>query len=419
MPQSLAGIVVCAVMIAAQADENSSLTLRIDAGRFDRVDCVVQAELELKEQSAIWLDERRDGASESSVRPILAQVDRLAEPRETPTRVRLTFILPGTTPAGASRVFSFRTNGNDVDRAKPPWTFTDRPDGSLELANRDRTVFRYNRTIQSHPNYPPILRRDAYIHPAFTPTGALITGDFSRAHPHHRGFFFAYAKTQVGDLKPDFWNIQSGTGKIVFDRLVEKWAGPVTAGFEAEHRWEAKGAGVVLNERWRVEAIDVRGAPYWLFDLTSTQQATDKPVTLPPYRYGGMAYRGPDSFLPLGKVDVLTSEGLGRRDGDQKPARWVDWTGPIADGSKQYAGAMICDHPSNPHHPTPARIHPISLPFFAFTPAHDKALTIGKDAPTVFRYRIVIHDGHPNRDRDERIWRDLAKPVKATVIPEA
>jgi hypothetical protein len=183
------------------------------------------------------------------------------------------------------------------------------------------------------------------------------------------------------------------------------------ARFVTHHRWEAKGGTVVLREKWDVEAYDIPGQPYWLFDITSTQQATGEPLELPPYRYGGMAYRGAEPFVK-GPLDVLTSEGSGRLQRDQKPARWVDLTGPIDDGSSQYAGALICDHPANINHPTVARIHPTTLPFFSFVPSHDKAVTIPADRPTVFRYRVLIHDGRPDGERDERVWREFAEGVR-------
>lgn len=314
--------------------------------------------------------------------------------------------------------------GGGASTPIPSWSLSEIEPGRLELKHGKimtgyRPVFRYNAAPVSSPNYGPIQIRDAYIHPAYSPSGALITGDFSSSHPHHRGFFLAYEKTKTGDLAPDFWNIHQGTGKISSEGFDKPVVGPVTARFKTRHRWEAKDKAtgkstVVLRETWDVEAYDIPNAAYWLFDITSTQQAVDRPLELLPYRYGGMAYRGPEPFVK-GKLDVLTSEGLHRRDGDQKHARWVDLTGPVADGSETYAGAMIADHPANPHYPTVARIHPTTLPFFCFVPAHDKPLTIAADKPTVFRYRVLIHDGHPDKDLDERVARDFAEPPVVVV----
>jgi hypothetical protein len=321
---------------------------------------------------------------------------------------RLTFVLAGPTPAGASRRFRAEPSGTPTPS---PWAWSYEPDGGLDLAFGGRPVLRYNVSPQANPAYPN-LARGAYLHPVTTPAGAVITGDFSPFHPHHRGFFLAYAKAEIDGKAVDFWNLHRDAARIHCDRLGAPAAGPVTARFAASHRWEA-GGKVVLAERWDVEAYAIPGAPYWLFDLTSTQRATAGPVTLVPYRYGGMAYRGPDSFQPAGVLDVRTSEGHDRRAGDQKPARWVDLTGPIAPGSSAYGGAMIADHPGNVTHPTVARIHPTSLPFFTYVPGHDRAVPIGTDAPTVFRYRVLVHDGRPDRSRDERLWRDFADPPAA------
>ncbi len=346
----------------------------------------------------------------------VAQADRSAEKG----LIRLTWIWRGPVPARAEdRIFL----GVEAPAGSPgvAWTFAEHPAGALELKRGDRPVFRYNAAPVSSPDHGPIQTRDAYIHPAYSPSGALVTGDFSPYHPHHRGFFLAYVHTRAGASTPDFWNFQSGTGKIHSEGFDKPVAGPVTARFSARHRWEAKdkatGKGrVVLRERWDVEAFAVRDSPYWLFDLTSTQEAVGEPLELIPHRYGGMAYRGPEPFVK-GPLDVLTAEGRHRFDGDQKPTRWVDLAGPVADGSGPYAGAMIADHPTNLRHPNVARIHPVTLPFFSFVPAHSRPLSLPAGAPTVFRYRVLIHDGHPDADLDERTWRDFAEPPTAAIEP--
>ena len=334
--------------------------------------------------------------------------DRLDQPT-------LTFLLHGTAEPQSERRFEF--DPSSAERVASPWRFSDPAAGRLDLKHGDQSVFRYNMTPVSDSRFPEIPSRDAYLHPAYTPSGALITGDFMTSHPHHRGFFLAYTKTLIGENEPDFWNYQKGSGKIRFEKLDAAITGPVTATIRSSHRWEAAGEADVMKERWEIEIYDVPDSPYWLFDLTSRQRAIEKPIELIPYRYGGMAYRGPEPFYH-GKIDVLTSEGLNRVTGDQKPARWVDMTGPVEEGSSKFGGAMILDHPSNPHHPTVVRIHPTTIPFFTYTPGHDTKLTIGTERDTVFRYRIVIHDGHPDRILNERLWRDFAAPPIVTVVPK-
>ncbi|WP_435019431.1 PmoA family protein [Tundrisphaera sp. TA3] len=414
-------------LASAPARAAGPITIRVEAGEHEREGTPLHASIPRDRLGPAVREALASG-------PVALTMADLDEPGRGPTTVQLdidpgepevppraTWILPRPLPAGATARFSL-----DVVTPAPPagpWTLDRSTPGAIDLKSGARPVFRYNTAPVSSPKYKEIQDRDAYLHPAYTPSGTLITGDFSSAHPHHRGFFLAYAAAQVGDAKADFWNIHTDKGKIFFEALDLAVAGPVSARIVGRHRWDikdgpAKAHRTVLRERWEIEALPSPDPKCWMFDLTSRQQAADRPVTLTPYRYGGMAYRGPDPFLK-GTLDVLTSEGKHRKDGDQKPARWVDLTGPIADGSPDYAGAMIAEHPTNPHAPTVVRIHPTTLPFFSYVPAHDAALELSTTASTTFRYRVLIHDGRPDRGLDERVWRDFAHPPRVVVEPVA
>jgi hypothetical protein len=419
-------ITLITLPLVARGDDPRSIRLTIQAGRYDRVKTPVRFELaenrlgpdvrKALDRGPVMLDIFTDRGGQGLAGGI-AQADRIPGG----TKVRVTFI---SLPMKQGQELQYDLIPDGPSNFGPPsesprWSFEEVHPGAVELKYGDRPVFRYNAAPVSSPNYGPIQIRDAYLHPAYSPSGALITGDFSPSHPHHRGFFLAYEKTRSGELAPDFWNIHLGTGKIDSEGFDKPVVGPVTARFSTKHRWDAKDKATgkdvtVLREKWEVEAYAIPNAAYWLFDIISTQQAVDRPLELLPYRYGGMAYRGPEPFVK-GTLDVLTSENLNRKTGDQKPARWVDLTGPIADGSDKYAGAMIADHPSNPYYPNVARIHPTTLPFFCYVPSHDKPLTIAVDKPTIFRYRVLIHDGHPDKDLDERIARDFAEPPVVVV----
>jgi hypothetical protein len=396
------------VVVRAGDHDRIDTPVRIDLKGVSATEVLAKLPAPLTGPKPFMLRELR--ADGTALEPFAAQVE--AVPRESAGAVRLTWILKGKTAAGTER--RFRPVPDAAADPASPWSLSEPAEGPIDVKNRARPVFRYNTRPVSNAKYPPIQTRDAYIHPAYTPSGKLITGDFSPHHTHHRGFFLAYTKTQVGPLHPDFWNIQAGSGKVAFDGLDRAEVGPVTARIETRHRWEAKGGGTVLRERWEIEAYDIPESPYWVFDLSATQQATDAPFELLPYRYGGMAYRGPEPFV-RGPLDVLTSAGLDRLRGDQKPARWVDLTGPVEEGSDRYGGAMILDHPANVNHPTVARIHPFVLPFFCYVPGHDAKVSIDSSTPTLFRYRVVIHDGRPDAKLNQRLWRDFAEPPRVVV----
>ena len=423
----VAVIALMTLPVAGRADDPPAKTrpmgLTVRAGGHDRRDSLIAFPVPADRLGPKVVEALADGPIALTVidprglKPSVAQVARLAD-----GSIRGTWFL--TRPIASGGEARFELDGASVAvEARTPWTVVEATAGAVEFRNRDRPVFRYNAAPVSptRPGVDPVLVRDAYIHPAFSPSGALITGDFSSYHPHHRGFFLAYTHTRWGDSSPDFWNFQTGTGKIFADGHDRPNLGPVSVRLEARHRWEARvktpggqESRVALRERWGIEVFDVPGSPYWLFDLTSTQQAVEKSLELVPHRYGGMAYRSAEPSV-RGPIDVLTAEGRHRLDGDQKPTRWVDLTGPIADLSPNYAGAMIADHPSNPTYPTVARIHPITLPFFSFVPAHDAPLTIRVDQPTTFRYRVMIHDGRPDPALNDRIARDFADPPEVTL----
>lgn len=412
-------VLAAAFAALAGPTRGGELVVAVEAGPLDRDGTPVRLPVPLTRLGAGVVDALRSGPVGVRLREspggesIVGQLDRWGS---DDSQAGLTFVPAGKSAAGTARRFAFDPTEAMTDRKR--WAVATGAEGNVSLSHSGKPVYRYNRAEVADPRFPEVQSRNAYIHPAYSPSGALLTGDFSTFHTHHRGIFLAYTKTEVAGKHPDFWNFHTGSGKIHADGVDLAAAGPVTARLVVRHRWEAAGLGVVLRERWEVEAYDVPGTPFWMFDLTSTQQAADAPLKLPAYRYGGMAYRGPEPFVK-GVLDVRTSEGLGRQSGDQKPARWVDLTGPVAEGSDRYGGALVLDHPENPHHPTPARIHPTTLPFLAFTPSHDKALTIPADRPTVFRYRFVLHDGRPDPALDERLWQDFARPPAARLLGES
>ena len=83
----------------------------------------------------------------------------------------------------------------------------------------------------------PIFRRGGYIHPVYTLSGRIITGDYPPDHIHHHGIWFAWTKTEFEGRHPDFWNMGDGTGTVEFVALDDTWSGAEQSGFRARHRY--------------------------------------------------------------------------------------------------------------------------------------------------------------------------------------
>lgn len=210
---------------------------------------------------------------------------------------------------------------------------------------------------------PEHFRHGAHLHPIYSPSGKLVTGNHPPDHRWHRGIWFAWTHTEFESRAPDFWNMgkeKDGklTGEVRFERLCNHWQGPVEAGFQSEHRLIDHTSGTkkdALHETWNVDIYrPLRGAnPAFAFDLVSTQQcAGDSPVKLPKYHYGGLGVRGNALWDPADKVTMLTSNGDDRLKGDGTKAKWV-YLGGEVDGTP--TGLTVLIHPDNFRFPQPFR----------------------------------------------------------------
>ena len=241
----------------------------------------------------------------------------------------------------------------------------------------------------------PLFRRGGYIHPVFTPAGNRVTDDFPADHLHHHGIWSPWTKTGFEGRSPDFWNMGQGRGRVEFVELDEVWQKDGKAGFKARHRFvdmTAKPEKVALLETWEV-TVSSDGKRN-VMDLVITQTcATDAPMKLPEYHYGGLGFRGNQAWNGADKCRFLTASGVRDRakvNGSREP--WC-WVGGEVKG--EACGVVILCHPSNFRAPQPIRAHPTE-PFFCYAPQQAGAMEIVPGKPYVARYRIIAADGEPD-----------------------
>lgn len=300
-----------------------------------------------------------------------------------------------------------RNGGNQISARKEK-------DG-VKLSSNGRVLMNYQMEPGALPrdHIKPAFLRGGYLHPILTPSGKLVTDDYPANHIHHHGVWWAWTKTKFADREPDFWNMGDGKGRVEFASLDDTWNGSVHGGFRAQHRFvdlTAPKPTTVLNESWEVAvyAAFKREDAYWMFDLVSQQQcATDTPLKLPDYRYGGVGVRGNWAWNGKDKTYFLTSEGETDRDkGNATRGRWCDMGGEV-DGAR--VGIAILCHPENFRAPQPMRLHPTE-PFFNFAPQQAGDMEIKPGQRYISRYRFVVHDGPPDRAELDRLWNDYAHP---------
>lgn len=260
--------------------------------------------------------------------------------------------------------------------------------------------------------------RGGYIHPVYTPSGKIVSDDFPPNHVHHHGIWAAWTKTEFMGRKPDFWNVKDGTGRVEVVKLETSWQGPVHGGFQATNSYiDLTGTNPVkvLDETWEVKVYNSPYPQYHIFDLSITQNcATDQPLKLPVYHYGGVGFRGNRQWDGEENTVFLTSEGKNRKEGHGTKARWCHIGGKV-DGS--LAGITIMDHPKNFRSPQPMRIHPTE-PFFCYAPSQDGDWQIAPGQTYTATYRFVVYDGAPNVEEIEQLWNDYAFPPEVKVQVE-
>jgi hypothetical protein len=277
----------------------------------------------------------------------------------------------------------------------------------------DRELLRYQAEPGEFPraNIKEAYRRGGYLHPIYTPAGRLVTDDFPSNHIHHHGIWMPWTKTEFEGRTPDFWNMGDEKGRVEFVSVDPTWEKDNRAGFTAKNQFvdlTVQPSKVALNETWEIAVSAISGAtPRNVIDFTSTQTcATDAPLKLPKYHYGGFGFRGNWAWNGASAFDVLTSEGeTDRNKANESRGKWCRVGGAV-DG--QTASVTILCHPDNFRFPQPMRLHP-SEPFFCYAPQQlgDMEITPGK--PYVSKYRIIITDGAPTKEEADNWWRQWAE----------
>lgn len=370
--------------------------IHVSAGAFDRSETIV---------SFHFPDELESGSYklvDPSNQPVVLQVD---------DSNKGWFILDELA-AGESRKYEFSsdpiTSENSISKQIDSTQVTFLSDGQKILS--------YYHGDNNPTELDDRYKRGGYIHPVYSPNGAVLTAHLNPLHPHQSGIWSAWTKTEFEGRTPDFWNIHNNTGRVdQADSLQDSWEGPVQAGFHSKQFFKDLSAPepvIALNEEWKVQIYkSPQDQSFQIFDLIATQSVnTGKPLILPEYHYGGVGFRGHRDWDDPGNVRFLTSEGLGR-DGNATRPKWTH-IGGRSDG--ELAGITIMSHPKNFRFPQPVRIHP-DEPYFVYSPTQLGEMRIEPGSPYTARYRYVTYDGKPNPDELNRLWNDYAYPPGVTV----
>ncbi len=417
-------------IIAGEAKNQLRLVIVVKSGEHVCQNCPMVITLpdeissKLKESKRNWsLSERVDDKSQ----PVTSQV-------LTGTSPQLAWMLSGTTAAETERTFVYEATDDDRETPEKNGVTVLEDDKNLEVQLDGKPVLRYRMAhVEPPAGADPKFGRSGYIHPVWTPGGAVVTDEFPSDHLHQDGIFLAYTKTEFEGREPNFWDLLGGTGFVRFADKLEVTNGPVCGGFRVRHEHVDAGVAggkVALNEEWEVRVwktdfpADATKADQpvrsgYRFDITSKiDAATASPLKLAKYHYGGMAVRGARNWV-MNDVSLVTSEGADRIAGNHSRVPWVDLSGKNAmdETGNTWSGVTVFTDPANFRFPEPVRLHP-TMPYFVYTPSALGEWSIVPGMQLLSRYHYFVHDGRLNVDEVNETWEQIAHPPVVEVRVE-
>lgn len=214
---------------------------------------------------------------------------------------------------------------------------------SLELSENGEPVLVYNHGMMLKKGVKEQYRRSCYLHPVYAPGGTVLTDDFPKDHPHHRGICWSWPVVRFDNRTYDVWAVQGMHQRFV--RWLSRKAGRDRAVLAVENGWFA-GERKAVKETVALTVLPAaRGRRTLEFRLSF--EATGLPVEICGREvkgYGGFGVR----FAPRSGTVLRTGAGVEAKDSDMAKHRWAELEA-VFEGRR--AGARIEDDPRNPGSP--------------------------------------------------------------------
>jgi hypothetical protein len=214
-------------------------------------------------------------------------------------------------------------------------------------------------------------------------------------HVHQRSFWLTHG--EVNGI--DFWSetaAKERQGSIVHKELV-KAEGGSEGTIVTRNQWLGPDGGQILTDV-RTLRFGAEPESRWIdFDAVLTAAADE--VRFGDTKEGSFGLRIAESMRTDRKTGgkIITSEGLEDDKAWGKPAKWVDYHGPVGD---KHLGIAILNHPQSFRYPTGWHVRTYGL--FAANPFAggdfsgqkvETSHTMKKGETLTLRYRVIFHKG--------------------------
>ena len=181
---------------------------------------------------------------------------------------------------------------------------------TVTIKDGDSPVFVYRYVPGEKPVFvPERYKRACYIHPLYGLDGEILTQDFPLDHFHHRGVFWAWPDSTLGERKLDVWALDGV--REVHSKWLDRETDEVHAEIAVENVWvydDAPGTPVI-KEQVRISVYPAednhRNIDFELtFQNVSNEVFTLRGSGTSNKGYGGFCFRPDASRAPF----LFTSE---------------------------------------------------------------------------------------------------------------
>jgi hypothetical protein len=252
-----------------------------------------------------------------------------------------------------------------------------------------------------------------FFYPFRGPSGALLTRmghPGAPDHDHHQSIWFANNK--VNGL--DFWGMNKQT-TIRQRQWFTYQDGETEAIMACVLDWIDPNGKAIMQQELIAAIVPTADGEHALeIQFTLTPSGSESHVELEKTNFGFFAVRVAKSISAHFGGGVLTnSEGkIGEKEIFAKPARWMDYSGPvpIGEGPKRTSiieGITFYDHPSNRNYPTPWHVREDGWMGAAINLEH--GMTLSKDTALRLRYLLHAHRGAYSHDKAAIVHEAFAK----------
>ncbi len=265
---------------------------------------------------------------------------------------------------------------------------------SFQWGGRDLTRYHFGSEL-----------RRPFLCPLLGPDGLWLTRighpHDPAGHSHHNSVWISHQNVDG----VDFWIDQGG--RIVQQRIEAFSDAPDRASMLVTNAWNDPQGKTCLLEHRRIEVRPIDSQQWLLLLDLQLQPPSDRPVTLGQTPFGVLGVRMAKTIgVADGGGRILNSEGqLDEAQVFRKPARWVDYSGPLTDRLR--GGITLMDHPGNPGHPTP--FHVRNDGWMGPSLTLRGPITIEPGKPLRLRYALWAHGGVPTRAQSDAQWQSFAK----------